>query len=110
MKTSLIVVACSVLLFASTVIAQSVPSTPPSDSWSTHPASSSTTFSRDSQSSRQSQNKSHFKFKDRNDLGPINQAPPGANDKAAVMGTDRQWQDGRPPVDCGATPHDPSCH
>jgi len=35
--------------------------------------------------------------------------PPRANDKAAVMGQTRPWQDGRPPVSCPLTPLDPAC-
>jgi hypothetical protein len=39
-----------------------------------------------------------------------NQSPPSANDEAAVMGKDRAWQNGRPPVDCAQTPMDSACH
>lgn len=101
----------SMWLVASASMAQSVPSTPPnaSDSWSTHPASSSTVYNgRSSMSAPKT--KEHFKFKDKSYVGPADQPPPSANDKSAVMGTDRAWQNGQPPVDCGTTPHAAGCH
>lgn len=56
---------------------------------------------------------SHFTLKDRRQdtpANPLNQPPPSANDMAAVMGEDRPWQNGRPPVDRASAPMDPACH
>ena len=53
---------------------------------------------------------SPFKFKDQHRRsGMADGPPPSANDKSAVMGTDRPWQSGRPPVDCTVTPHGDGC-
>ncbi|MEP6898899.1 MAG: hypothetical protein ABI870_10235 [Rhodanobacter sp.] len=101
----------SMLLFASVVMAQvaAPASTPASDSWASHPATSSSSYA--AHSPREvPRSADHFKFKSPSDHGPMSQPPPSANDKAAVMGTDRAWQDGRPPVDCAQTPQDPKCH
>ena len=101
----------SMMLFASTTMAQSVPSAPPqaSDSWASHPAAASTTYVNDHSAAGEPKTKEHFKFKQRSSMGPADQPPPSANDKAAVMGKDRDWQDGRPPVDCAASPHTSGC-
>jgi hypothetical protein len=103
------VLVCSL---ASVAMAQSVPPAPSnaSDSWATHPAGASTSYGNGHATMDPKQDKQHFKFKDRNDQGPVSAPPPGANDKAAVMGQDRAWQDGRPPVDCAQTPQDSKCH
>jgi hypothetical protein len=105
-------VSASLLLMVSAAIAQTAPpssSSTASDSWSTHPAASSSSYASHS-SMDTSQTPGHFKFKDRNDRGPMSQPPPTANDKASVMGTDRAWQNGRPPLDCAQTPQDSKCH
>lgn len=53
---------------------------------------------------------SPFKFKDqKHRSGVTDRPPPSANDKSAVMGTQRPWQSGRPPVDCTVTPHGDGC-
>ena len=52
---------------------------------------------------------SPFHFKQSEPRGPAHQPPPQANDKAAVMGQQRPWQNGRPPVDCAVEPRDPKC-
>ena len=52
---------------------------------------------------------SPFKFKEPRKAWEKEPPPPRANDQNAVMGTQRPWQNGRPPVDCAQTPHDPAC-
>ncbi len=52
---------------------------------------------------------SPFHFKQPDTRGPAYKPPPQANDKAAVMGQQRPWQNGRPPVDCSLEPRDPAC-
>lgn len=52
---------------------------------------------------------SPFKFKSGRKTWEKEPPPPRANDQNAVMGTQRPWQNGQPPVDCAQTPHDPSC-
>ncbi|MEO8778583.1 MAG: hypothetical protein ABI389_07910 [Rhodanobacter sp.] len=52
---------------------------------------------------------SPFHFKQTAQRGPAHNPPPQANDKAAVMGQQRPWQNGRPPVDCALEPRDPAC-
>lgn len=52
---------------------------------------------------------SPFKFKQARKSWEPEPPPPRANDKAAVMGTDRAWQNGQPPVSCAQTPRDPAC-
>jgi hypothetical protein len=53
---------------------------------------------------------SPFRFRDPNEGGPLNVPPPSAMDRAAVMGAERAWSDGRPPLDCARTPMDAACH
>lgn len=99
----------STWLLATAAMAQTSPPTQ-SDSWTMPPAPASSASYRGHSPTEPAPTASHFKFKDRNQGGPLNQPPPGANDKAAVMGTDRAWQNGRPPVDCAQTPMDKACH
>jgi hypothetical protein len=53
---------------------------------------------------------SPFHFREPSTRGPAYKPPPQANDKATVMGKQRPWQNGRPPVDCSIDPRDPACH
>ncbi|MEO6799321.1 MAG: hypothetical protein ABI178_05245 [Rhodanobacter sp.] len=53
---------------------------------------------------------SPFHFKESAPNGPAYKPPPQANDKAAVMGEQRPWQNGRPPANCAVGPRDPACH
>jgi hypothetical protein len=101
----------SMMLFVSAAMAQSVPPAPSqaSDSWTSHPAEAATTYVNGRPVMDEPKGKEHFKFKQRSYTGPADQPPPGANDKAAVMGKDRDWQNGRPPVDCGQSPHSSGC-
>ena len=52
---------------------------------------------------------SPFHFKQPAEHGPADKPPPQANDKATVMGQQRLWQNGRPPVDCTLEPREPTC-
>lgn len=52
---------------------------------------------------------SPFKFKSARKTWEPEPPPPRANDKAAVMGTQRAWVGGKPPVSCAQTPQDPAC-
>jgi hypothetical protein len=52
---------------------------------------------------------SPFKFKSERKTWEPEPPPPRANDENAVMGTERPWQNGQPPVSCAQTPHDPAC-
>ncbi len=52
---------------------------------------------------------SPFHFKQPVKHGPAYKPPPQANDKATVMGRQRPWQNGRPPVDCALEPRDSAC-
>ena len=52
---------------------------------------------------------SPFHFKQTGRSGPAYKPPPQANDKATVMGQQRPWQNGRPPVNCAVEPRDPAC-
>jgi hypothetical protein len=104
-----------VLFLAAAATAQTVPATTvKSDSWAPAPAAA-TSASDTSAAHRgialpEAGGKGRFKFKDSHRDGPMGEPPPAASDKAAVMGQERPWQDGRPPVSCAATPQDPSCH
>jgi len=100
-------------LFATLAMAQTstLASSGQSDSLASRPAAASSTSYRSHAPTVTAADRVHFKFKDRqqDQQGPLSQPPPSAMDKAAVMGTDRPWQDGRPPVDCMQTPMDPTC-
>lgn len=104
------VLMASAWLLATAAMAQTTPaSSGQSDSWSARPATASSVTFGDHAAAQAKSSHSPFKFKDRRPTGPADQPPPGANDKAAVMGTDRAWQNGRPPVNCAQTPMDPTC-
>lgn len=53
---------------------------------------------------------SPFRFRDPDENGPLHVPPPSAMDRAAVMGAERAWTNGRPPLDCARTPMDAACH
>jgi hypothetical protein len=53
---------------------------------------------------------SPFRFSDGSDGGVLNKPPPRPMDRAAVLGTERAWAGGRPPLDCAMTPMDARCH
>lgn len=104
------VVFLSVCVMATAAAAQNVPpASDKSDSWAKPaPASSAVTYRSDALSKPDSSS-SPLKFKSETGSRPIDQPPPGAMDKAAVMGTDRPWQNGKPPVDCAMKPHSAGC-
>lgn len=52
---------------------------------------------------------SPFRFHDPRSGSLVDHPAPSAMDREAVLGTDRPWADGRPPVDCAMTPHAPTC-
>jgi hypothetical protein len=54
--------------------------------------------------------KSPYRFSDGSDGGVLNKPPPRPMDRAAVLGTERAWVGGRPPLDCAMTPMDARCH
>jgi len=56
------------------------------------------------------QPRSPFRFVDADEGSVLRQSPPRPSDRAAVLGTERAWIGGRPPLDCAATPRDASCH
>ncbi|WP_449427644.1 hypothetical protein [Rhodanobacter umsongensis] len=100
-------------LMVATAVAQTsapVPSSQ-SDSWASQPVAAGSAGYRDRTPTVAAAGGDHFKFKDRrqDQDGPLSQPPPSAMDRAAVMGGDRPWLDGRPPVDCVRTPMDPTC-
>lgn len=104
--------------FAGSVAAQSrapSPTTSPtvsSDRWEPASAATSSTSYRAGQllPGTAGASESPFHFKESSKRGPAYKPPPQANDKATVMGKQRPWQNGRPPVDCAIDPRDPACH
>ncbi len=102
----------SAALMASAAVAQSVPaSASTSDSWA-KPATATraVTYRSDAvPDATASSQTSKFKFKSENRHRLLYQPPPSATDQAAVLGLERPWQNGRPPVDCAITPHDSAC-
>lgn len=53
---------------------------------------------------------SPFRFSDGREGGVLNKPPPRPMDRSAVLGTERAWVGGRPPLDCAMTPLDARCH
>ncbi|MEO8808809.1 MAG: hypothetical protein ABI386_01000 [Rhodanobacter sp.] len=101
------------LLLAGAVAAQTTASkqSAPDDRWETPAAASSSSHQgvRGLPGTAASSD-GPFQFKQSNRRGPADEPPPQANDKATVMGKQRPWQDGRPPVDCATNPRDAACH
>ncbi|MEO7068608.1 MAG: hypothetical protein ABI114_16985 [Rhodanobacter sp.] len=99
------------MLVASVTIAQTAPATqtPTNDQWQAAPvAASSSDYSAHAALPGDAK-KSPFQFKQPVKKGPAYALPPKPNDKATVMGKQRPWQNGRPPVDCKDEPRDPVC-
>lgn len=109
MRFRLVLIASTWLTAAAAMAQTPPPTSSQSDSWAVHPATASSTSFRGHSPLEATPARSHFKFKDRPRTGPMDQPPPSATDKAAVMGTDRAWQNGRPPVDCAQAPMDATC-
>ena len=103
-RTMLFLAGC---LATSAVAAQSVPASA-GDIWSV-PAAASSAASQAQQAPVRKPAASAFKFKDDRRTLPADQPPPSAMDKASVMGTERPWQNGRPPADCASSPHNAAC-
>ena len=100
---SLVALPLCLLAFAAT--AQTAP-----DQWArVAPAASVAAPQRDYTAHGDKAKPSPFKFKEPRKAWEKEPPPPRANDQNAVMGTQRPWQNGQPPVDCAQTPHDPSC-
>lgn len=98
-----------VWLLAGTAAAQTPGTT--HDDWTLQPAaSSSSDFRTDSLSVPGDPNSSPFRFSDGRDGGALNKAPPRPMDRDAVLGNERAWLGGRPPLDCAMTPLDARCH
>jgi hypothetical protein len=89
--------------------AQSVPTAPPSDSWS-RPAPASTSY-RAPDAPASSASSSHFKFKDRREPVTLpGNAAQQQSGKAPVGSMGQMDRNGRPAVNCPDTPMDPACH
>ena len=101
---------CAMLL-SGAVAAQSVAPRPASgdDRWDAAPVPASSASYRRVPAPPGNDASSVFRFKQAGHRGPAYAPPPQANDKAAVMGKPRPWQNGRPPLDCAAQPRDPAC-
>ncbi|BFI95395.1 MAG: hypothetical protein RSP_09050 [Rhodanobacter sp.] len=101
---NLIALPCCLLSLAA--MAQTAP-----DQWArVAPAASVAAPQRDYGAHGDKAKPSPFKFKESRKTWEKEPPPPRANDKNAVMGTARPWQNGQPPVDCAQTPHDAACH
>ena len=113
MRFRALLIPCAMLL-AGAVAAQSAAPTQTrqDDRWEAAPAATSSShFRADRVLPGRVDDEGVFHFKQTNNKhGPAYQPPPRANDKAAVMGKPRPWQNGRPPVDCAIQPRDPACH
>ena len=98
----------SALLAAGAVHAQTTP-TAASDRWS-QPAPASTAKYEDANPLKpKSDSDNHFKFKERRGATPMRNDAMEAAGKAPVMGGNQLGRDGRPTVNCAATPMDPAC-
>jgi hypothetical protein len=101
MRTSCLV-ALPLCLLAFVAVAQTAP-----DQWARVAPSASAAAPHDY--AVHADKPSPFKFKEPRKTWEKEPPPPRANDRNAVMGTGRAWQNGQPPVSCAQTPHDPAC-
>lgn len=106
-----VIVFLSTWMIASAAIARTLPSprTDSGDSWAKPATASSAVNYRDSATVADKSSKDRFKFKNNKRFYPVDQPPPGAMDKASVMGAQRPWQNGQPPVECAMTPQAAAC-
>lgn len=74
------------------------------------PSSSSSDYRAGSLAVPGDGNSSPFRFSDGREGEAWNKAPPRPMDRDAVLGTERAWLGGRPPLDCAMTPRDARCH
>ncbi len=112
MKFRGLLIPCAMLLAGVAVAPSTVASqVQQDDRWEAAPATASSSNYRADRLLPRSSASSHssFHFKQPAKRGPAYELPPQANDKAAVMGKPRPWQNGRPPLDCAITPRDPAC-
>lgn len=100
------------LLVTATAAQTATPVTTPGldGSWALQPAPASSVEYRRGSPLIPSSEESPFRFSDGNEGGVLNEPPPRPMDRAAVLGTDRAWLGGRPPLDCAMTPRDARCH
>ncbi|HEU4670012.1 MAG TPA: hypothetical protein VFR91_04870 [Dyella sp.] len=96
------------LLAAGACHAQTVP-TAASDHWSRPAPAATVKYDDASPLKPESDSGSHFKFKERRSARPMRNDAMDAAGKAPVMGGNRIGRDGRPTVNCVATPMDPLC-
>lgn len=102
----------SAWLVATAATAQATGPTPGARAdWTQQPAATSAVdFRLGSPTVLEPAGKSPFRFSDGSEGGVSNQPPPRAMDREAVLGTERAWLGGRPPLDCAMTPLDARCH
>ncbi len=110
MKFRGLLIPCAMVL-AGAVAAQSTApqSASRDDRWDAAPPAASSTSYRSAPALPGGDAHGVFRFKRAGHQGPAYAPPPQANDKAAVMGKSRPWQNGRPPVDCAMQPRAAEC-
>ncbi|MDE1963100.1 MAG: hypothetical protein KGI42_04215 [Xanthomonadaceae bacterium] len=96
------------LLAAGAAYAQTAP-TAPSDAWSRPAPASTATYDDAHPLKPEPDAASPFKFKARRSARPLRNDAMEAAGKSPVMGGNQIGRDGRPTVNCAATPMDPSC-
>ena len=104
---------CATLLAGAVAAQAAAPrQTTQNDHWDAAPAAAGSSSYRADRALPGGGSSSHspFHFKQPDRRGPAYAPPPQANDKAAVMGQQRPWQNGQPPVDCALEPRNPVCH
>ena len=101
------------MLVVSVAVAQTAPPTQATsnDQWHAVPATASSSSYPDSTHAALPGDDKHspFHFRQSVKTDPAYALPPQVNDKATVMGKQRPWENGRPPVDCRVDPRDPVC-
>jgi len=110
MKFRGLLIPCAMVL-AGAVAAQSTApqSASRDDRWDAAPPAASSTSYRSAPALPGGDAHGVFQFRQAKHQGPAYEPPPQANDKAAVMGKSRPWQNGRPPLDCAMHPRAPGC-
>lgn len=101
-------------LFAGAVMAQSAlnptDTAEPHGNWTLQPAPpSSVEYRVGPPLTTTASTESPFRFRDSYPDSLTDHPAPRPTDREAVLGTDRPWAGGRPPLDCALTPHDPQC-
>lgn len=81
------------------------------DDWTLQPAAShSSDYRTESLSVPGDPKNSPFHFSESRTGDALKRAPPRPMDRDAVLGNERAWLGGRPPLDCAMTPLDARCH